>query len=199
MRLVCFFAGLFFVLPCTDNFVKVDLRTVSFDIPPQEASFYLFFLYLLCWCPVRPVGIKWHHCDCLSLYATDLNQRLSDCVCGWRGVFPHPLPHLICGQRDQRALLDAAAGSDHPEERAGNQEPGRAAVGPRGDFAQHAGEQRLQRDYEEPQGGRGFINNERKAKGTVEWLCRANTILQPTAQVLYSISMHCNVMFLKVK
>ncbi|XP_068601532.1 stomatin (EPB72)-like 3a [Brachionichthys hirsutus] len=28
--------GLFCVLPCTDNFVKVDLRTVSFDIPPQE-------------------------------------------------------------------------------------------------------------------------------------------------------------------
>ncbi|XP_019750214.1 stomatin (EPB72)-like 3a isoform X2 [Hippocampus comes] len=28
--------GLFFVIPCTDNFVKVDLRTVSFDIPPQE-------------------------------------------------------------------------------------------------------------------------------------------------------------------
>ncbi|XP_037631573.1 stomatin (EPB72)-like 3a [Sebastes umbrosus] len=28
--------GLFFVLPCTDSFVKVDLRTVSFDIPPQE-------------------------------------------------------------------------------------------------------------------------------------------------------------------
>ncbi|XP_034722933.1 stomatin (EPB72)-like 3a [Etheostoma cragini] len=28
--------GLFFILPCTDTFVKVDLRTVSFDIPPQE-------------------------------------------------------------------------------------------------------------------------------------------------------------------
>uniref|UniRef100_I3JE49 Stomatin (EPB72)-like 3a n=1 Tax=Oreochromis niloticus TaxID=8128 RepID=I3JE49_ORENI len=28
--------GLFLILPCTDNFVKVDLRTVSFDIPPQE-------------------------------------------------------------------------------------------------------------------------------------------------------------------
>ncbi|XP_028274976.1 stomatin (EPB72)-like 3a isoform X1 [Parambassis ranga] len=28
--------GLFLVLPCTDNFVKVDLRTISFDIPPQE-------------------------------------------------------------------------------------------------------------------------------------------------------------------
>uniref|UniRef100_A0A8C9TH92 Stomatin (EPB72)-like 3a n=1 Tax=Scleropages formosus TaxID=113540 RepID=A0A8C9TH92_SCLFO len=28
--------GIFFVLPCTDSFVKVDLRTVSFNIPPQE-------------------------------------------------------------------------------------------------------------------------------------------------------------------
>ncbi|XP_008307480.1 erythrocyte band 7 integral membrane protein-like [Cynoglossus semilaevis] len=28
--------GLFFVLPCTDVLAKVDLRTISFDIPPQE-------------------------------------------------------------------------------------------------------------------------------------------------------------------
>ncbi|CAJ0959973.1 unnamed protein product [Ranitomeya imitator] len=28
--------GLFFVLPCTDSFIKVDMRTISFDIPPQE-------------------------------------------------------------------------------------------------------------------------------------------------------------------
>ncbi|XP_063056389.1 stomatin-like [Engraulis encrasicolus] len=28
--------GIFFILPCTDDIVKVDLRTVSFDIPPQE-------------------------------------------------------------------------------------------------------------------------------------------------------------------
>ncbi|XP_056103753.1 stomatin (EPB72)-like 3b [Rhinichthys klamathensis goyatoka] len=28
--------GIFFVIPCTDSFVKVDLRTISFDIPPQE-------------------------------------------------------------------------------------------------------------------------------------------------------------------
>ncbi|KAH0615510.1 hypothetical protein JD844_004860 [Phrynosoma platyrhinos] len=30
--------GLFFVLPCTDNIIKVDMRTISFDIPPQEVS-----------------------------------------------------------------------------------------------------------------------------------------------------------------
>ncbi|KAJ7997574.1 hypothetical protein DPEC_G00230410 [Dallia pectoralis] len=28
--------GLFFIFPCTDTLVKVDLRTISFNIPPQE-------------------------------------------------------------------------------------------------------------------------------------------------------------------
>uniref|UniRef100_A0A3B3HER4 Stomatin (EPB72)-like 3b n=1 Tax=Oryzias latipes TaxID=8090 RepID=A0A3B3HER4_ORYLA len=28
--------GIFFILPCTDSLIRVDLRTVSFDIPPQE-------------------------------------------------------------------------------------------------------------------------------------------------------------------
>ncbi|XP_012686351.2 stomatin-like [Clupea harengus] len=28
--------GIFIVLPCTDTFIKVDMRTISFDIPPQE-------------------------------------------------------------------------------------------------------------------------------------------------------------------
>lgn len=28
--------GMFFIIPCLDHFVKCDLRTVSFDVPPQE-------------------------------------------------------------------------------------------------------------------------------------------------------------------
>jgi hypothetical protein len=28
--------GLFFILPCVDNIVKVDLRTTTFNVPPQE-------------------------------------------------------------------------------------------------------------------------------------------------------------------
>jgi erythrocyte band 7 integral membrane protein len=28
--------GIFFILPCIDNYIKVDLRTVTFDVPPQE-------------------------------------------------------------------------------------------------------------------------------------------------------------------
>ena len=38
--------GLFFVMPCVDSYKKVDLRTVSFDVPPQEVRYYdnIFFL-----------------------------------------------------------------------------------------------------------------------------------------------------------
>ncbi|XP_019618407.1 PREDICTED: erythrocyte band 7 integral membrane protein-like isoform X5 [Branchiostoma belcheri] len=28
--------GIFFILPCTDDYKKVDLRTLSFNVPPQE-------------------------------------------------------------------------------------------------------------------------------------------------------------------
>ena len=31
--------GLFFIMPCVDSYKKVDLRTVSFDVPPQEVRF----------------------------------------------------------------------------------------------------------------------------------------------------------------
>lgn len=30
--------GLFFIVPCMDRVRKVDLRTVTFDVPPQEVS-----------------------------------------------------------------------------------------------------------------------------------------------------------------
>ena len=28
--------GLFFIIPCMDNIAVIDLRTISFDVPPQE-------------------------------------------------------------------------------------------------------------------------------------------------------------------
>lgn len=28
--------GLFFVLPCVDEITRIDLRTITFDVPPQE-------------------------------------------------------------------------------------------------------------------------------------------------------------------
>ena len=37
---ICFtrflFLGIFFVLPCIETYQKVDLRTITLDVPPQE-------------------------------------------------------------------------------------------------------------------------------------------------------------------
>lgn len=30
--------GIFFLLPCIDKFLPVDVRTKSFDVPPQRVS-----------------------------------------------------------------------------------------------------------------------------------------------------------------
>jgi len=37
-----FSLGMFFILPCIDSYQKVDLRVVSFDVPPQEVQFASF-------------------------------------------------------------------------------------------------------------------------------------------------------------
>lgn len=35
-----FISGLILILPCTDTFIKVDLRTVTCNIPPQEVTIF---------------------------------------------------------------------------------------------------------------------------------------------------------------
>ena len=30
--------GVFFVIPCVDNYVKIDMRTATYEIPPQEVG-----------------------------------------------------------------------------------------------------------------------------------------------------------------
>lgn len=32
------FLGIFFILPCVDNYARVDLRTRTYDVPPQEVK-----------------------------------------------------------------------------------------------------------------------------------------------------------------
>uniref|UniRef100_H2Y8J6 Band 7 domain-containing protein n=1 Tax=Ciona savignyi TaxID=51511 RepID=H2Y8J6_CIOSA len=39
--------GIFFVIPCTDEYRKVDLRTVSFDVPPQEVNLHFLTMAIL--------------------------------------------------------------------------------------------------------------------------------------------------------
>ena len=34
--------GIFFIVPCVDSYQKVDMRTLTFDVPPQEVSLFPF-------------------------------------------------------------------------------------------------------------------------------------------------------------
>ena len=33
--------GVFFVIPCVDMYEKIDMRTQTFDVPPQEVKAFL--------------------------------------------------------------------------------------------------------------------------------------------------------------
>ena len=32
--------GVFFIIPCVDTYVKIDMRSMTFEIPPQEVRLY---------------------------------------------------------------------------------------------------------------------------------------------------------------
>ena len=34
--------GVFFIIPCVDVFEKIDMRTMTYEIPPQEVRILLF-------------------------------------------------------------------------------------------------------------------------------------------------------------
>ena len=33
--------GVFFVIPCVDDFEKLDMRTATFEVPPQEVKVHI--------------------------------------------------------------------------------------------------------------------------------------------------------------
>ena len=35
--------GVFFIIPCVDIYEKIDMRTQTFDVPPQEVIFATLF------------------------------------------------------------------------------------------------------------------------------------------------------------
>ena len=37
--------GVFFVIPCIDMYEKIDLRTQSYDVPPQEVKLMIRISY----------------------------------------------------------------------------------------------------------------------------------------------------------
>ena len=39
---------MFFVIPCVDMYEKIDMRTQTFDVPPQEVNCMYFKLHFMC-------------------------------------------------------------------------------------------------------------------------------------------------------
>ena len=39
--------GVFFIIPCVDVFEKIDMRTMTYEIPPQEVSCLLWLAHEL--------------------------------------------------------------------------------------------------------------------------------------------------------
>lgn len=124
--------------------MKVDLRTISFDIPPQEESFTIHFLFFFNSSVLKSSSgdgsvdrMQWWS-D--LFYPADSDQRLRDGGCGRGCVLPHTLSHLIRSQCVQRAYVHASPGSDYIEECTWDQKPGRAVIRQGGDIAKYAGE-----------------------------------------------------------
>ena len=56
-----FFLGIFFVLPCIESYQKVDLRTITLGVPPQEVRHCSSLIFLLSSCSHL-------QCFCLFIY-----------------------------------------------------------------------------------------------------------------------------------
>ena len=64
--------GIFWVLPCTDEYIPVDLRTVSFDTPPQEIltkdSVTVNVDAVVYYMITNPVGAVWTNSPCTNRF-----------------------------------------------------------------------------------------------------------------------------------
>ena len=64
--------GIFWVLPCTDEYIPVDLRTVSFDTPPQEIltkdSVTVNVDAVVYYMITNPVGAVWTNLPCTNRF-----------------------------------------------------------------------------------------------------------------------------------
>ena len=52
-----FFQGIFFVLPCIESYQKVDLRTITLGVPPQEVRYTKEYSHLRNKCNKKDISL----------------------------------------------------------------------------------------------------------------------------------------------
>ena len=72
--------GIFFIVPCVDSYQKVDMRTLTFDVPPQEVS----LLYIISERnrPFCKIQRHYQYQKIIHIFLLDIDQRFSNCSCG---------------------------------------------------------------------------------------------------------------------
>ena len=129
------FVGLFFILPCIDSYQKVDLRTVSFDVPPQEVVTNLGYVKSI-FRLQSVVALKTNKQLSLS---SDSDQR--QCNCGSRCccLLQNQWPHYVSHQCGKGWSVNSSACSDNIAKLSGHQKPEWNFSRPWGNQPYHAG------------------------------------------------------------
>lgn len=90
--------GLFFILPCVDNIIVVDLRTITFDVPPQEILTKVWDILINC----LSIAGTW------AIVATFVLLGFGDRV-GWcRGLLQDLWPIILGDQSGQLTELGSS-------------------------------------------------------------------------------------------
>ena len=95
------------MLPCIETYQKVDLRTITLDVPPQEVGILNFDIDIQ--------NIRRGTYFSLIIDNAGSNSRLCDGVCGRCGLLPGVQRHHLRGQRGERPPLHPPPGTDHPQ------------------------------------------------------------------------------------
>ena len=99
--------GVFFVIPCIDIYEKIDLRTQTYDVPPQEVSSIALHLIILS-----------------SYILADSHQGQRDGLRERHHVLQGEGQQQGRGQCGRLLHVYTLAGSNHIEEHPGDKKPG---------------------------------------------------------------------------
>ena len=100
--------GIFFILPCVDNYTKVDMRVITFDVAPQEVG----------------VASRIFDVSHMRVSCSDPDPRLCYNTRGCHHVLQGAGRHLLYRQCRRLLSVYPAPGSHNSQERVGHEDSG---------------------------------------------------------------------------
>jgi hypothetical protein len=85
--------GLFVINPCIDQYRKVDLRVLSFDVPPQEVGIFVLWRLNYLYLPLWSLSLNEYTFKC-----SDIVERLGDSSSGRGSLLPNLQRHHLRNQ-----------------------------------------------------------------------------------------------------